>query len=405
MACLGCAKAKRRCDREVPTCQRCRDRGFHCKYPPPKQNPFVLLELPSFGHTDIFAEESTTLLDSTTEIYLNRDKNTAQAYRAVDDTLLSRRYPDTWSSADWFLSPETWKIGHSPAQLPTEPCTTMLQDYVRLNQEWLKKWTLTGTNPFIHSHLYSARYPSCLQIAYTTLSSYINRTEENTAMILRIVEDRANKLLMDNGIILGGLDQESRIDSRQPVTLLDHLARVHSLIVYASIGLFDGDIRSRHVAEPRCGILYRWLNQMYEFAGENPSRLLFTIDPLDLTPSSAPDSHRLTGSAENIWLAWVMAESVRRTWLTGMGVYHVYFGLQQRWVNCAGGIMFTNSEGLWEAKTASAWKKLCSEKDIIFMERFEAERLFLDSSPSDIDEFGKTMMGITFGANRLESWR
>jgi hypothetical protein len=50
-------------------------------------------------------------------------------------------------------------------------------------------------------------------------------------------------------------------------------------------------------------------------------------------------------------------------------------------------------------------EKLCSEKDVGFTQRFETKKLFTETSPADIDEFGKAMLEIAFGTELMERWR
>ncbi|KAF2500621.1 hypothetical protein BU16DRAFT_253623 [Lophium mytilinum] len=402
-ACSGCAKAKRKCGRQTPACQRCRDRGFDCVYPPPKPSYFVLSEAPTSPLADTFTGDRTSLSGLTTAEFLNGEINVASPPEPADLSVHFPHCSTTWSSVAWFLSPETWEIDRYPVTLTTAPCNGVLKRHIRSTQAWLEQWIATGSNPFIHSHLYATRFPSCIQVAYTTLSAYLNRTEANTETILRIVEDRTNELLLENGVTFGDLGQENNTASPQ-LEVLDHLARIHALFVYHTISLFDGDIRSRSLAEPRCHVLNRWVSQMVDCARHSLSQLSFAFSPLDLTQGSLPAPYP-TSTTENLWHTWILSESVRRTWMTVTGMYAVYHALQQGWTLCPGGIMFTNSQGVWQAETASAWEKICLEGVVMFMQRFEAERLFSEASPSDVDEFGKRMMEITFGIKKVESWK
>lgn len=87
--------------------------------------------------------------------------------------------------ADWFLAPETWKISHrvdTSAAMPVGKAT--MKKYVAVLQSWFERWVTTGSNPFIHSCLYSANFPACVQVAYATLASYIYRTPANTDTVL-----------------------------------------------------------------------------------------------------------------------------------------------------------------------------------------------------------------------------
>jgi hypothetical protein len=66
--------------------------------------------------------------------------------------------------------------------------------------------------------------------------------------------------------------------------------------------------------------------------------------------------------------------------------------------------MFTTREGVWEADTAFAWEKICSEVDVRLVKRFDIERHFTEASPADINEFGKMMLESTFGTERMGRW-
>jgi hypothetical protein len=83
----------------------------------------------------------------------------------------------------------------------------------------------------------------------------------------------------------------------------------------------------------------------------------------------------------------------------------VYLALQQRWAVCPGGIMYTNRKGLWDAPSSIEWEKQCLEKGTAFLHRFEGSRLFNESQPADVDEFGIAILDMTFDRESLEVWR
>lgn len=313
--------------------------------------------------------------------------------------------PGPITSATRFLSPETWVIDKRPFfmenMVPFD--SKVLKRHISLNQRWLEQWVSSGSNPFIHSRLYRAQFPSCIQIAYVTLSSYINRSEANTDTILRIMQDRADELLRDNGLAWNDISWESST-SANPVNILQQLARVHALMVYQVVSLFDGDIRSRHVAESRQFILTSWATQLVESASQVFSQSLSVSDQLDTAVLHLTGSKIWTNNLESSWNAWILAESVRRTWLVAMSIYTGYFLMQKGWTMCPGGVMLTNGRGLWEASSAFEFDKLCAEGDMRFMQRFDAERIFSEARPSDIDEFGKFNLEMTFGSEKMNQW-
>ncbi|KAK3393230.1 hypothetical protein B0H63DRAFT_530917 [Podospora didyma] len=157
--------------------------------------------------------------------------------------------PAKSNRADWFLAPETWAISHYGASTST---------YVAAPGK-----AAMNNNPFIHARLYSANFPVCVQVAYATLASYMHRTPVNTGTVLQIIEDRSNDLLQSNGAVMsmaagGGGDEEWTADgggADQNVDLYAQLTRLHALMAYQIMGLFDGDIRSRHVAQGHMAVL------------------------------------------------------------------------------------------------------------------------------------------------------
>ena len=400
-ACSACARAKRRCGKQMPCCQRCKNKGINCAYPTTKPSSFNLLEQPALVLEDRLSSEATTLPTCTVAACLNDNISTPLT---LDLTTPLGHYLAKRNPSIWFLSPEAWEIEHPSVQDASMFCLTDMKRFVADLQRWFEQWIKMGSNPFIHPHLYRSRFPGCVQVAYTTLSGYINRTESNTEIILRIVDDRANELLIDSGVLLDNSNHVNSFTVPEPPNTLEQLARVHALMVYQVIGLFDGDIRSRHHAEARMHTLDSWASQMVDFASRCPHLLDSPLNPVGSTETGLSDLLNLTSDAESLWHSWILTESVRRTWHIAKGLQSLYFLIQQGWSYCPGGMMLTTRQGVWEADTAFAWEKLCSEVDIGFVQRFKAEKLFTEASPAHIDEFGEFMLEITFGPERMKRW-
>jgi hypothetical protein len=303
--------------------------------------------------------------------------------------------------ADWFLAPETWRISHrvdTPAADAVGKAT--MKKYVAVLQSWFECWVTTGSNPFIHSRLYSANFPACVQVAYATLASYIHRTPANTDTVLQIIEDRSNDLLQENGAVLNRVGAEEWADGReQDVDLFAQLTRLHALMVYQIIGLFDGDIRSRHVAEGHMAVQDSWAGKLIHSAAKALSNTHAVATHL-IGCLPKPSTY-----SQQQWYLWILSESIRRTWLVAVSLSPVFSALQQRWSACPGGIMYTNRSGLWNAASATEWEKQCLGRNVAFLQRFECARLFDDAEPADIDEFGTAMLDMTFNGELLEKWR
>ncbi len=207
-------------------------------------------------------------------------------------------------------------------------------------------------------------------------------------MILNAVNDQAS-----------ALTSRMNVDADASSDLLEDLAQIHALLVYQIVGLFNGDIRSRHLAEQRMAIFTRSLDRSLEKARELLTRDLFSLDLGD--PTILFTSH--PSLFEPLWRAWIISESLRRTWLVSNGIIASYEGLKQGWAPCNGDVMFTAREGLWSADSASVWSNMCLERDVRFVGRFRAEYLF-EVAPEEVDEFGKLMLESVFGRERSMRW-
>ncbi|KAL3481394.1 hypothetical protein BJX99DRAFT_218935 [Aspergillus californicus] len=413
-ACSACARSKRKCGRQTPSCARCADRGMHCVYPPSKHRT----GLPSRPLlSDALRRSLPRVNDGLLAEGAGNSPHTASLI-LPDDLMLDLGFPLTDSdvaaqssliqtsstpatSTSWFLAPETWEISHryaTAADMPVGIAT--IKKYVAVLQSWLEKWVTTGSSPFIHSRLYSATFPACVQVAYTTLASYTHRTPANTDTILRIMEDRSNSLLQENSAVPNIIGADWTEGEDQPdVDLFAQLARLHALMVYQIIGLFDGDIRSRYVAEGRMAIQDSWARKLLRSAGSVFSN---TQAPATHLVGCLPTS--ATYSQER-WHLWILSESIRRTWLIAVSIFPVFSALQQGWSACPGGVMYTNRSGLWDAVSATEWERQCLGRNVAFLQRFECSLLFDDAKPEDIDEFGTAMLDMTFNAELLEAWR
>lgn len=289
---------------------------------------------------------------------------------------------------DWFLAPETWKISHevgTSASVGIGKAT--LKKYLADVQSWFELWVTTGSCPFIHTHLYSANFPACVQVAYATLASYIYRTPANEDKILQIVEDRSNDLLQEDG--------------EQDIDLFAQLARLHALMVYQIIGLLDGDIRSRYVAEGHMAVQKSWASKLLHSAARGLSST--RPDAMDIVDRlSGPLTY---SQSQQQWYLWILSESIRRAWLVALSVSSVFTALQQRGAICPGGIMYTNRSGLWNATSAPEWENLCLEKNVACLQRFGCPSVFDYAAPADIDEFGTTLLDMNPHRELLEKWK
>ncbi|CAM1511924.1 Fc.00g094370.m01.CDS01 [Cosmosporella sp. VM-42] len=410
-ACKPCARTKRKCGKEKPSCQRCRKKEINCSYPPPKPSCFIRLREPTPTARSIEDESSPSgwgivdLLVAFGSLLEPRDELFASELAmptALDLTFLSQE--SSRCPSDWFLAPETWEIDHRPIPLPSTFSSNILKRHIKRTQDWLKTWAKTGSCPFVHRELYRARFPGYLQTAYTTLSSYIHKTEGNADIILQIVMDQARQLLLNNGVPTNNPNVDCNMATLEPIDPLCHIARVHALLVYVTTCLFDGDVQARHLAEGYMEILNTWAEQMIECAGRSlpPQSSLF--DPIANMQIQDVTLNEPTTRTRNSWHCWILTESIRRTWSMAKALHSVYYMLQKGWILCPGRMFLTVYEGVWVATKAVAWEKRCTEIDKEFFKGFETRSFLEKSKPSDVDEFGKMMLEIRWGMEMLEKW-
>ncbi|EEA24737.1 conserved hypothetical protein [Talaromyces marneffei ATCC 18224] len=306
--------------------------------------------------------------------------------------------PEIQSFSNWaYTFPSTGGLSSLTFSAGRPVLSEQLVSYVAMLHTWLEQWVYQGSNPFIHAFLYKARMPLCMQDAYTTLSSYILKKPTNEHMIFRILEERVRRLVATQGLEDWPEKNQNNLHS------IDHLARVQALLIYLIMGLFDGDIRLRHFAESQMPVLDKWTEEMIDHANQMLSA------GADLAPNG-PIASRLNVQdiydRENLnWHCWVVAESTQRTWMMAAGIQAVYSMMQLGQVpQCTGSMVVTTGPGVWEASSAVTWTRLYLETKLGIVRISEAERLFVEAAPEEVNEFTKVFLEATFGKDRMERW-
>jgi hypothetical protein len=282
-ACTACAKARRRCGKQRPQCMRCKTRGRTCIYPPSKPTSFVPLQ----------QDTPATECPSSRDMIPTPPSPLIFCVPLLSDQIASY----------WFASPETWTIDRPHSQLISATTRFDSTDFSRILQKvftWLSEWVETGSNPFIHRHLYRVCFPDSIQSAYMALSSYLHRTPGNTHIVTRIIAEQSTRLV-----------EEGLVVNEKPTCLetLWNLPRVQALLVYQCIGLQDGDVHLRQLTESHMPVLESWIGIMMQ----QTSRAIHSLDGVDGT------------TPENLlWYSWIIAESVRRLWLVIAGLQGLY---------------------------------------------------------------------------------
>jgi hypothetical protein len=302
---------------------------------------------------------------------------------------------------------DTWEV-RSPTPDQILPVNMIdLKEQTTTMFRWFSQWIDGGNCPFIHSELYRSRFPKFLQEVYVILSSYIHRTPSNERIIFRIVEEHAVKLVREQSCVYQA-SAEPSVDEKihPPLDALENLARVHALLIHQMIGLYDGDIRLRHVAEQHIPVLESWMHQMLLHI----QQMVFLGAPL-IVPSHVADpvlGHTLSSALlpqNALWHTWILAESIRRTWIVASGLQVAYMTAKEgRLMACQGGMMFTTRKGVWEAKSAAEWEKICSEVNVGLVQMTDVNKIMARVSPDEVNDFAKGVIGITCGKESMRIW-
>jgi hypothetical protein len=227
-ACTACATAKRRCDKAFPQCLRCRDRGGDCTYPAAIPTCFVLLGEEDIGpYLDELPEPTVPVPVTGLPAFQLGDVGYSGLSLCLDLPANSTELVDERTQSSWFASPETWKIDRYLLLEYNSSTVASLKRLLMKNHGWLADWVEKGSNPFIHARLYHARFPRCIQDAYTTLSCYLRKLASNEQMVFKILEDRVVELVAEHSV--------------PPADSFEHLARVQALLIYQVLCLYDGE--------------------------------------------------------------------------------------------------------------------------------------------------------------------
>ncbi|KAH8157883.1 hypothetical protein CIB48_g10364 [Xylaria polymorpha] len=399
-ACVTCTKAKRQCSKEVPRCRRCLEKNKLCTYPPPRrpetsaavgvdETPLHLI------NTALDLDEGLVTAPAAVVNQLDVPEDAAFAFLQM-----------TEADFDGLALPtedrprEAHRIRRSPLRSPL--MLWSLKQYIEQVQLWMRQWVTEDHSPLHHRDLYSQVMPRHTQDAYTAMTMYMSKTRETEATVYRILEDRVSQLLQDHDVeaSLGNAGGDG-------LSIFNRLSRVQSLLLYQLIRLFDGDIRMRGQAENLIPTLFLWNEQMLKSAKDSlrhPECFLIS-SPFDL--NSQPGTSNATGgsplSPNAVWQAWIVAESVRRTWQASNLVQAVYQFFKRGWSECPGRLPSTMRKALWDAPSAYLWtKELGGGKDPLLLPMARFDEVF-SHIPAEVDDFNMVTIGL-YGMEKGDQW-
>lgn len=322
----------------------------------------------------------------------------------------------------WFLNNDSWRIYPSPGNADSISfLDSGLEYFIASVRRWLDEWLNEGHNAFIHPRLYSGNghLPDCLGDAYAAYQTYCSVTSSNKKVALRVVGNFA-KRLVENQNLFDDLEAET-------LDIQSHLGRTQALLVFQMIRLFDGDIRSRAEGEADSSTLIKWSYQLMHRAasissdahsdrrdsGDNSSSPQPTIQPTKTYPHAL--SLRSDGTVASTWRAWILSESIRRTWIIATLTEAAYAILKHGLAACPGTISFTSRAGLWDATSPQQWLsrlggdepgyRALSEDHGFPLTCADVPGLLDEAQPDHIDDLTHKLIIYSVGCEEWNDWK
>ncbi|KAI0817788.1 hypothetical protein GGR55DRAFT_39789 [Xylaria sp. FL0064] len=300
-SCHACAKSKRRCDKALPACGRCVKQRYPCSYVGRGQTWMTFAD-----SGDSSARPAAVPDPFPTMLGINLDlmpHTTFQLSSDFDSLLASVPGNSSVPAGAWPY--QFTEIGSSSQEkaLARKDYTKMAircDDYApwhladpstksALTMSFMKKFHVTFAHdnsvPYIHRYLYKDNMPRWVLQAYTVCLMYTNQIATNRAMVLRVLHNDVNDLKA----------------TASNVTLMpqEKLARVHALMFYQTIRMFDGDITLRQQVDDDMALLDSWNNDL--------CKVKDNLDDVDDAGGTASEHQ------PESWERWIFTESLRRT--------------------------------------------------------------------------------------------
>ncbi|PCD23205.1 hypothetical protein AU210_014728 [Fusarium oxysporum f. sp. radicis-cucumerinum] len=380
-ACAACIKSKRRCDMAVPKCYRCRVRSLECLYPSPSTRRTL-------------AQNSKALPQATARITVNESQTESQnASIAPDitfdaDNLALPPFPDydlDWQEAmtnlNDFLVPDLLNP-HDTAErsvLAGEKYQGRIVYTIEQFKSYPKQLVLHGQVPFIHRRVVEKYLPKPLTRILAICALYERKSETNQQLVYSTIQQYADELI----------DVTQLADSD-----IDLLSSIQAFILLQIIRLLDGDIRQRANAENVETFFVNGIRRLQQ-------RMKSVEDSTQIMSS------QLRTPGADAWETWSLAESLRRTVITGYCLHGLYSFLRNGWDDAHHefpALSFFGQRALWCATSRFEWESAVAKCHTLPIRFAHWESDMATAKPEDMDELGVIMMALTKGIDDCCHW-
>ncbi|OLN87528.1 hypothetical protein CCHL11_06133 [Colletotrichum chlorophyti] len=408
--CVACTKAKRRCDHGQPACLRCSRRKIDCVYQSPpsaRSRSQTSCHTPQSLGTPLAHEDPNSTNETAPPAEGEEPYSSTSlipwsegfdllplSFEAPEDIVLDIGFgelldpdvlldgtlstPSLTTQTDHMLVPQQQQ---SPVGFLEEIIASRLQYALDEIQKFTASIVLENKTPWIHQQLYRTFMPREMQDAQACCALYMAKNPSNAPAVLRTIQARSHELLA----------------SPMPRGRLEILARVHAILLYQIIRLFDGDISLRASAQNTLSSLEPAITALVPFVKWHPEQ------PVANSAEETP--------TKDFWQDWIFQESARRTIFFTcffLIAHQMLVGQQQTSARCEEKYIFcqswTLSAHLWNAPNvvdfAVAWKE---KRHFVITKQCFSEVL-RDAAADDVDLFGRILMVGAMGIEEARLW-
>ncbi|KAI0894832.1 hypothetical protein F4806DRAFT_98234 [Annulohypoxylon nitens] len=416
-SCDACVKSKRRCDKQSPTCGNCAKKKSPCSYggktglKSRHDSASTATGMEGIGSvaspSSALFENNPALNDGGFSAAFGADIDIPDATLQIDSSLesLLNSMAGNAFSATYGLSD---LLGRD-VQMESSPTNKALirPDYSRISPvcEAFAPWQLADPSSRIyhalavfknfhitfaknksticmHSKLYVSNTPRWILQAFAMCVLYTNQTKETRSFVLKILHENVNTLI--------------HTASGVSFTPREKLARVHALVVYQTIRMFDGDISLGQQAEKDQPILEAWNEELGKFRDN-----LDDVAQLDMEAirQRQPES----------WERWLFAESVRRTYIICLALKTFWDMVKDRgdeenlskweYVHRS-----TLSKHLWDAQNSFDFWRAWNAKPMWIISAFCFDGFLQNGKGEDLDDFALPFLIMSFGVDEVKTF-
>ncbi|KAI0103716.1 hypothetical protein GGR51DRAFT_561648 [Nemania sp. FL0031] len=397
-SCNACVRSKRRCDKRKPACSRCVKQRWTCVYggrghpgaslgdvgdvpfsldfssdPTLNSDPFI--PTPNAPPTMLGTDLG---LGSDLSFQLNHDFSSlftmpgssgfpvdpwlsqfaGESSTPPEKSLIRRDYSKMAPICDDYAP---WQL----ADASTKAAFT-LNAFKRFHVNFAQ----TSGTLYIHRYLYKDNMPRSMLQAFSMCLLYTNQTASNRGVVLRVLHET----ITDLKATAGGT----------ALVPQEKLARVHALMFYQTMRMFDGDITLGQQAEDDMALLESW--------NKDIGKLRDNLDDL------ANLGNDVSEHPPESWERWIFAETLRRTYIMCTCIQKFWgmlrtqlkatdvgdWGFICRWTLSR---IITDTSHLWNAQNSFDFFQAWKEKPLYIISTFDFTDFLKTGTGDDLDDF------------------